>query len=89
LRSTFLLLASMAIALAQDPGQALKLLTDQDPKGMACGAYFRIDSGNLIYHLRTEEKSASQPLDYIVKIVLDDKALSHPSSASPFPEELC
>lgn len=73
MRSTFLLLVCIATALAQDSGQALKPLTDQDPKGTACGGYFRVDSGRLIYHVQAGDKSDSQPLDYIVKIVLDDK----------------
>jgi hypothetical protein len=60
--------------LAQDAAQVLKPLTDQDPKGKACGNYFRLDSGKLIYHLQDPDKTDSQPVDYIVKIVLDDKA---------------
>lgn len=74
MRSTFLLLTCFVAALAQDTSQALKPLTDQDPKGTACGNYFRLDSGKLIYHLQGADKTDSQPIDYIVKIVLDDKA---------------
>jgi hypothetical protein len=74
LRPTFLLLTCIATALAQDAAQALKPLTDQDPKGAACGTYFRMDGGKLIYHVQGDDKPGSQPIDFIVKIVLDDKA---------------
>lgn len=81
LRSTFLLLACVLTGMAQDAPQVLKPLTDQDPKGAACGTYFRLDSGKLIYHLQGTDKTDSQPVDYVVKIVLDDKA-SVPSVVS-------
>jgi len=49
-------------------------LTDQDPKGSACGPYFRLESGKIIYHLQGEEKASSQPIDFVAKIVENDKA---------------
>ena len=74
MRSTFLAVAFVASALAQDAGKALTPLTDQDPKGSACGAYFRLEGGKLIYHMQGEDKASSQPVDYIAKVVEDDKA---------------
>ena len=74
MRPTFLTLVLIGSAFAQDPGKSLTKLTDQDPKGSACGAYFRLESGKIIYHLQGEEKASSQPIDYVAKIVEDDKA---------------
>jgi hypothetical protein len=48
-------------------------LTDQDPKGSACGNYFRVEGNKIIYHIQGQDKSGSEPLSYIAKIVLDDK----------------
>ena len=73
MRSIFLAVAFLASAFAQEPARALAPLTDQDPKGSACGHYFRLDGGNIVYHIQGQDKSISQPLGYIAKIVLDDK----------------
>jgi hypothetical protein len=72
-RNIFLAIGFLASAFAQDTARALAPLTEQDPKGSACGSYFRADGGNIIYHVQGEGKSSSQPLAYIAKIVLDDK----------------
>ena len=74
MRSTFLALAFAAIALAQDAGKPLIPLTEQDPKGSACGAYFRLEGGKIVYHIQGEDKSSTQPVEYIAKIVEDDRA---------------
>ena len=73
MRSIFLALAFLASAFAQDAAQPLTPLTDHDPKGSACGSYFRVDGDKIIYHIQGQDKSGSQPLGYIAKIVLDDK----------------
>ena len=73
MRPTFLTLALLGSALAQDAGKSLIQLTDLDPKGSACGAYFRLESGKIIYHIQSEEKASSQPVDYVAKIVEDDR----------------
>lgn len=73
MRSTLLALAFVLGALAQDAGKNLIPLTEQDPKGTACGAYFRLEGGKIIYHIQGEEKAGSEPVDSIAKIVEDDK----------------
>ena len=62
-------------------------MTEQDAKGSACGRYFRTDGGKIIYRLQGEDKSSSQPLSYIAKIVLDDKAKVPAIIATPIGEQ--
>lgn len=83
MRPTVLLLAFAACALAQDTGKSLTALTDQDAKGPACGAYFRVEGGKVIYHVKGEEKTSSQPLDNIAKIIEDDKAAAPSIAEKP------
>ena len=84
MRSKFLALAFLASAFAQDAGKTLAPLTEQDPKGSACGSYFRVDGDKIIYHIQGEEKATSQPLGYIAKIVLDDKVSVPAILSKPF-----
>ncbi len=74
MRSIFLALVFAAGVFAQDTGKSLTPLSDQDAKGSDCGKYFRLEGGKVIYHVKGEEKTSSEPVDYIAKIVEDDKA---------------
>lgn len=86
MRFILLALASLASAFAQEHAQALAPLTDQDPKGSACGNYFRVDCGKIVYHIKGQEKPGSQPLEYIAKIVLDESAEVPALLSKPIPD---
>ena len=57
---------------AEDSARPLAPLTDKDPKGTACGDYFRLDGDKLIYRFQGEEKAAAEPISSISKIEIDE-----------------
>lgn len=61
-----------SVLAAEDSARPLAPLTDKDPKGTACGDYFRVDGDKLIYRIQGEEKATAELISSISKIEIDD-----------------